>query len=204
MDLATKRKWDNAARGYDVMNGYGPEKRWAAFKRPLFDLMTTRGKVLFMAVGTGQDIQFFPPGRAIVGIDISDRMLAVAKPRAEAYPGTLELRHLDVHDLDDPDGTFDQAFTSCTFCSVPDPVHGLEMLRRVLRPGGELHMFEHTGSRYFPFSLMLDLLNPLCRRVGPEVNRDAVANVERAGFDVRAVEYVYLDIVRIIHAVTPV
>ena len=84
MDLVTKRKWDNAALAYDIMNGFGPEKRWAPFKRRLFSLMW--GKVLFAAVGTGQDIQFFPPGQDIVGIDISDRMLAIAQPRAEAYP----------------------------------------------------------------------------------------------------------------------
>ena len=183
------------------MNGFGPEQRWEPFKRRMFSFMW--GKVLFAAVGTGQDIQFFPPGQDIVGIDISGQMLEMARPRAEAYRGTLELRQLDVHELDYEPGTFDQAFTSCTFCSVPDPVKGLASLRRVLKPGGQLHMFEHTGSRYFPFNLMLNLINPLARQVGPEVNRDTVSNVKRAGFDVRAVEYVYLDVVKMIHAVAP-
>ena len=201
MDLVTKRKWDNVARGYDLMNGFGPEWRWDPFKRRLFSMMW--GKVLFAAVGTGQDIQFFPPGQDIVGIDISDRMLAVAQPRADAYPGRLELRHQDVHELDYPDATFDQAFTSCTFCSVPNPVAGLTSVRRVLKPGGQLHMFEHTGSHYLPFSAMLNLINPIARRFGPEVNRDTVANVTRAGFEIRAVEYVYLDVVKMIHAAAP-
>ena len=201
MDLLTQKKWDRAARHYDLMNRYGPEIRWEPFKRRLFSLMW--GKVLFVAVGTGQDIQFFPSGQDITGIDISQRMLEVARPRAAAYAGSLELRQLDVHDLDYPDGTFDQAFTSCTFCSVPDPVAGLRSVRRVLKTGGQLHMFEHTGSRYFPFSAMLDLLNPLVRRFGPEVNRDTVSNVTRAGFRVRAVEHVYLDVVKMIHAVAP-
>lgn len=201
MDVLTRRKWDRAARSYDLMNGLGPEMRWEPFKRRLFTLMW--GKVLFVAVGTGQDIQFFPSGQDITGIDISARMLDAARPRAAAYPGTLELRQLDVHDLDYPDGTFDQAFTSCTFCSVPNPVEGLVSVRRVLKPGGQLHMFEHTGSHYFPFSAMLNLLNPLVRRFGPEVNRDTVSNVTRAGFQVRAVECVYLDVVKMIHAVAP-
>jgi ubiquinone/menaquinone biosynthesis C-methylase UbiE len=162
------------------------------------------GKVLFMAVGTGQDIQFFPPGRDITAIDISEKMLERARPRAAAYDGRLELRHLDVHDLDYPDATFDQVFTSCTFCSVPDPVNGLRVLRRVLKPGGTIGMFEHTGSRCFPFSLMLNLMTPLTRRLGPELNRDTPANVRQAGYiDVR-VEPVYLDVVKVIHAVAPV
>lgn len=201
MDVLTRQKWDRAARGYDLMNGYGQELRWAPSKRRLFDRM--RGRIIFASIGTGQDIQFFPPGRDITGIDISAGMLERARPRAAEYPGRLELRQIDVHELDYPDGWFDQAFTACTFCSVPRPVDGLRMLRRVLKPGGDLFMFEHTGSRYFPFNLMLNLMTPLSRRFGPEMNRDTVANVARAGFEVAAVEPVYLDVVKMIRAVAP-
>jgi len=198
MDIATQRKWDGAVRGYDLMNGFGPERRWEPWKRLLFSEM--QGKVLFLAIGTGQDIQFFPPGQHITAIDISERMLDQARPRAEGYDGDLTLRHLDVHDLDYPDATFDQVFTSCTFCSVPNPVGGLHTLTRVLKPGGTIGMFEHTGSRFFPFSLMLNLMTPLIRRLGPELNRDTSENVRRAGFADVVVEPVYLDVVKIIRA----
>ena len=201
MDVLTSQKWDRAARSYDLMNGYGQELRWAPSKRRLFDRM--RGRIIFASIGTGQDIRFFPPDRDITGIDISAGMLERARPRAAAYPGRLELRQIDVHELDYPDGWFDQAFTACTFCSVPRPADGLRMLRRVLKPGGELFMFEHTGSRYFPFNLMLNLMTPLSRRFGPEMNRDTVANVARAGFEIAAVEPVYLDVVKMIRAVAP-
>ena len=201
MDSVTRRKWDSAAARFDLMSGYGPEWRWGPRKREFFADM--RGRVLFLAVGTGLDIPFFPPGREIVGIDISEKMLERARPRAAAYEGSLELRQLDVHDLDYPDGSFDQVFTSCTFCSVPDPVRGLERLRRALAPGGELRMFEHTRSRWFPFNLMLNLMTPLSRRAGPEMNRDTEANVRRAGFELLEVRPVYLDVVKAIRAVAP-
>jgi ubiquinone/menaquinone biosynthesis C-methylase UbiE len=201
MDLVTKRKWDNAAKFFDLMNGYGPEKRWAPFKREFFSTM--HGKVLFLAVGTGLDIPFFPPDQDIVGIDISDKMLERAQPRAAAYRGQIRLEQMDVHELSFAPGTFDQAFTSCTFCSVPNPVKGLEAIRRVLKPGGELRMFEHTGSRVFPFNLMLNLMTPLARRAGPEMNRPTVDNVRRAGFEIQRVRPVYLDVVKAIDAVAP-
>ena len=201
MDVLTRKKWDRAAGSYDLMSGYGQEIRWAPFKRRLFERM--QGRIIFASIGTGQDIQFFPPGRDITGIDISSGMLERARPRAAAYAGKLELRQIDLHELDYPDGAFDQVFTACTFCSVPRPVEGLRMLRRVLKPGGELFMFEHTGSRYFPFNLMLNLMTPLSRRYGPEMNRDTVANVARAGFEIQAVEPVYLDVVKMIRAVAP-
>jgi ubiquinone/menaquinone biosynthesis C-methylase UbiE len=202
MDLVTKRKWDRAASNFDLMSGLGPEKRWAPFKREFFSRMG-HGKILFLAVGTGLDIPFFPPGRDITGIDISDKMLEKARARAAAYDGQLELRQMDVHQMPFEPACFDQVFTSCTFCSVPDPVAGLESLRRVLKPGGELHMFEHTGSRWFPFSLMMHAMTPLSQKFGPSMNRDTVANVQRAGFQLRDVRHVYLDVVKTIHAVAP-
>ena len=201
MDLVTKQKWDNAASAFDFMNSYGPEKRWGPEKREFFSAM--QGKILFLAVGTGLDIPFFPPGQDIIGIDISSKMLERAQARAEQYQGKIELREMDVHELPFPDGAFDQVFTSCTFCSVPEPVKGLQTLRRVLKPGGELHMFEHTGSRYFPFNLLLNIMTPLSKKLGPEMNRDTVSNVRQAGFIVRQVRHVFLDVVKIIVAEAP-
>jgi ubiquinone/menaquinone biosynthesis C-methylase UbiE len=200
MDRLTQEKWDRAAATFDLMAGFGPEKRWAPVKRELFARMGP-DRILFLAVGTGLDIICFPEGRSIVGIDISLAMLDKAKARAAAYRGSIELAQMDVADMPYAAGSFDQVFTSCTFCSVPDPVRGLEELRRVLVPGGELHMFEHTGSRYHPFRLMMNLMTPLSRRVGPEMNRDTIANVAAAGFRLREVRHVFLDVVKTIHAV---
>lgn len=193
-----RKKWDGAARGFDFFNSHGPEKRWRPHKQAFFAPM--RGKVLFLAVGTGLDIQFFPPHQDITAIDISPRMLEKARPRAAAYDGRLELHEMDAQRLDFDDDTFDQAYTSCTFCSVPDPVKGLRELRRVVKPGGELHMFEHTGSRWFPFNLVLHMMNPISRKVGPEVIRDTVGNVRKAGFRVVRVRHLYLDVVKTIEA----
>jgi len=197
----TRKKWDAAARGFDFANSRGPEQRWGPAKRELYAPMS--GKVLFLAVGTGLDIQSFPPGQDIVGIDISPRMLAKATPRAAAYDGHMEVREMDVQHLAFEGNSFDQIYTACTFCSVPDPVAGLRELRRVLKPSGELRMFEHTGSRWFPFSTLLKMMNPIARKLGPEVIRDTPGNVAKAGFQVLRVRNLYLDIVRTIFAVKP-
>ena len=199
MDLVTKAKWDKASANFDVMAGYGPEKRWEPFKRALFSKMGD-GRILFLAIGTGLDVPFFPPQKNITGLDISDGMIEKARARVADSDGEIELRQMDVHDMPFDEGTFDQVFTSCTFCSVPRPIEGLKALRRVLKPGGELHMFEHTGSRYFPFRLMMNVMTPLTRRFGPEMNRTTVENVKAAGFELEEVQHVYLDVVKTISA----
>lgn len=199
MDLVTKAKWDKASANFDLMAGYGPEKRWEPVKRALFSKMG-EGRILFLAIGTGLDVPFFPPQRNITGIDISDGMIEKARPRVDAYDGEIELQQMDVHEMPFEEDSFDQVFTSCTFCSVPRPIDGLKALRRILKPGGELHMFEHTGSRYFPFSLMMNIMTPLSRRFGPEMNRTTVENVQAAGFELDCVQHVYLDVVKTISA----
>jgi ubiquinone/menaquinone biosynthesis C-methylase UbiE len=200
-DLVTQRKWDKAAANFDVMAGNGAEKRWLPKKQELFSNM--EGRILFLALGTGLDIPAFPPGKTIEAIDISPEMIRHASARLEAYDGDIQARAMDVHEMDYEDDSFDQAFTSCTFCSVPNPVAGLESIKRVLKPGGELYMFEHTGSHYLPFKPMMKLMSKLTEKIGPSMDRETVRNVERAGFRVTEVDHVFLDVVKIIKAVKP-
>ena len=201
MDTSTRETWDRASRGFDLMSAYGPEWRWKPAKQRMFARMKPDAKILFVALGTGLDISRFPPGRDITAIDISPKMLEKAESRVGAYPGRMTAQVMDVHEMQFPAGSFDQVFTSCTFCSVPKPVEGLKALARVLKPGGELHMFEHTGSRLFPFSVMMKLMSPLANRFGPELDRDTVANVKAAGFEITGVHHIFLDTVKTIHGV---
>ena len=201
MDKVTQAKWDKAAPTFDIMAGRGAEKRWQPFKRELFNQM--EGRILFLALGTGLDIPTFPTGKTISAIDISPGMLEQAQPRIEAYDGEINAQVMDVHELEFEDDSFDQVFTSCTFCSVPNPVEGLRSLRRVLKPGGELMMFEHTGSAYYPFKLMMDLMTQLTRKIGPDMNRTTVSNVQTAGFELKEVNNLFLDVVKIIKASNP-
>jgi len=200
MDIACQRKWDRASRTYDWMT-WGDERRFGAAKTHLFRAMT--GRCLMVAAGTGHDFSYFPPGLTITAIDISPEMVDRARPRAAMYHGTLDLRVMDVQALEFPEGAFDTIATACTFCSVPDPVRGLRELYRCLKPGGALLMFEHVRSRYGPIALMQDLLTLITRRMGPDLNRDTVANVLRAGFELVREQNVYVDIVKAITARRP-
>jgi len=199
MDDVTRRKWDKVARNFEVMAGYGPEKRWAPYKEELFGKMGV-GNILFLALGTGLDIPVFPKGKNITAIDISQKMIDQAQERLEGYDGQISAQQVDVHDMPFEDNSFDQVFTSCTFCSVPNPIDGLKALQRVLKPGGDLYMFEHTGSRYFPFRPMMNVMTMLTSRLGPDMNRTTVENVKAAGYELKNVTHVYLDVVKTIHA----
>lgn len=188
-----RSRWDRASRTYDCMVGADAIRFGPAKERLLANL---KGRSLMVAVGTGQDIQHLPAGLWLVAVDISSGMLARARRPARGYRGSLHLLQADVGCLPFADGSFDTVATSCTFCSVPDPVRGLCELRRVLRPDGRLLLFEHVRSRIPPFALMQDLVTPLTRRLGPDMSRDTLGNVQRAGFRIVLEDNVYLDIVK--------
>lgn len=200
-DTKTREKWDKIAPNFDLMAGGGAEERWKPFKEALFANMD--GKILFLALGTGLDIPTFPPGKDITTIDISPKMIEQAADRIAAYDGRIAAHVMDVHEMTFPEGSFDQVYTSCTFCSVPNPVEGLKALYRVLKPGGQLFMFEHTGSRWYPFKPMMDLMTLFTQSLGPAMNRKTTDNVRAAGFTITEVNNVFLDVVKTIKAVKP-
>lgn len=191
------RIWDLRAKFYDVCEG--SQLRRGPHKAALFRDMS--GRVLFEAIGTGGDIQHFPLNHEIIGIDISEEMLRRARPRAERYHGTLDLVRMDAQELSFPDDDFDTVVTSCTMCSVPDALRALREIHRVLRPGGQLLMFEHVRSRNRVLGLVLDLMTLWTRWSGTEMNRDTLRNVQLAGFRIMSVQSVYLDIILAIRAV---
>jgi len=198
MDIETQRKWDAASRTLDFMS-FAEDRRIGPHKRRLFSKM--RGATLMVAAGTGNDFKFFPPNMNVAAIDISPKMLERAGRKAASYSGTIDLREMDVCNLGFPDASFDTVATAFTFCSVPKPVAGLSELRRVLKPDGQLLMIEHVRSAIGPIGIFMDLMTPLTSRLGPSLNRDTVGNVQKAGFRLRRVENVYLDVVKIIEAV---
>jgi ubiquinone/menaquinone biosynthesis C-methylase UbiE len=200
MPLTTREQWDRTSRTYDFITR-GEDWRQGEDKRRLFTRI--RGKTLLLAVGTGNDFKYLPPGSDIVAIDISSQMIEQARGKVAHSPGAIRLVCMDAQHLAFPDHTFDTALTVCTFCSVPNPVQGLRELYRVLKPDGQLLMFEHVRSKIGPFALLLDFMTFLSRKlsIGPDLNRDTVGNVLKAGFRLRREENVYLDIVKMIEAV---
>ncbi|MBI3693431.1 MAG: class I SAM-dependent methyltransferase [Acidobacteria bacterium] len=189
--LVRSSAWNGPPRLYDWME-QAANRRRVPFQRELFQAM--KGRVLFVAAGTGLNFSCFPAGKQIWAIDLSSRMLRAARARAASYDGAISLSNADVERLPFADESFDTAATASTFCSVADPVQGLKELYRVLKPAGRLLMFEHVRSRNRLVGLELDLLSLATRYMGPAMNRRTVDNVQRAGFVVDRVVCAYLDV----------
>lgn len=195
----TKSRYDRQAAGYDMRMAMMERFALRRLRRKLWPLVAGR-EVLEVGIGTGSSMPFYPDGVRVTGIDLSDRMIAQARKRAERDGVAIQLMEMDAQDLRFPPATFDCAVSTCVFCSVPDPMLGLSEVHRVLKPGGKLVMLEHVRAPGLP-GFLFDFLNPLVVRIsGANINRRTVDYVRLAGFEIESVESRFMGIVKLIVA----
>jgi ubiquinone/menaquinone biosynthesis C-methylase UbiE len=196
----TRRAYDRSARWYDIQEWLPERLAFRRWRRRLWDLVPG-GEVLEVGVGTGRNFPNYKEKMHVTAIDLSPKMLRRAEARAKRDGVPVSLLTMDAQALDFPEAQFDAAVATFVFCSVPDPVQGLREVSRVLKPGGRVYLLEHVLSRRQPTRWVMQRLNGLVRTVGgANINRDAVANVEGAGFTLIEVRDLWSDIVKLIVA----
>lgn len=156
-----------------------------------------KGKVLEVGVGTGKNMQFYRDDLEVTAIDFSERMLEKAKERAGKLRLKVNLLQMDAQAMDFPEEAFDTVIATCVFCSVPDPVKGLQEIRRVCKKDGNIIMLEHVRSKNRFLGFLMNLMNPVVVRIiGANINRDIVDNLKKAGVTVHTEENLMMDIVK--------
>lgn len=196
-----RKRYNRVARVYDLEQAIEEPLIFGRLRKVLWAEAPATGQILEVGTGTGVNMRYYPPGATITAIDISDRMLAKARARAERNNIAVKLALMDAQALDFADNTFDAVVATCVFCSVPDPIAGLREVRRVLKPGGKLLLLDHVRSGNAVAGKAMDLLNPIVVRMsGANINRRTVDNVRAAGFSDLNVSSHMLGIVKRIQA----
>lgn len=176
-----KKRYDRISRVYDIFEQ--PMEVMSLNKWRVEIAKDLKGKVLEVGVGTGKNILYYPDDLDITAIDFSNKMLAKARERAAKLKKQVNLIQMDAQNMEFEDSTFDMVFTTCVFCSVPNPVKGLKEIRRVCKPNGKVIMIEHVRSERKILGLVMDIFNPLTVNLyGANINRRTVENVYKAGF----------------------
>jgi len=123
--------------------------------------------VLLAGVGTGLDLPHLPPRHHYVGLDLNQAMLRRALPRA-AHVDFQPVRG-DAQRLPFADASFDCAVLHLILAVVPEPARCFAEIARVVRPGGQVLVFDKFLRRGQP-ALLRRLLNPLMRRVATRLD----------------------------------
>jgi ubiquinone/menaquinone biosynthesis C-methylase UbiE len=185
---------DKQAGGYD--------RSMRFFERLLFSgarewaCSQIEGDVLEIAIGTGRNMPFYPPGARITGVELSDEMLALARERADERGLTVDLGSGDAQRLDFADSSFDTVLITFALCTIPDDRAAAAEAFRVLRPGGRLVAVEHVRSPVRAVRAIQRVLDPLSVRFGADhLTREPLDYLASVGFEIEHVQRSKLGIV---------
>jgi ubiquinone/menaquinone biosynthesis C-methylase UbiE len=98
-------------------------------------------------VGTGRNLDRYPTGVHLVGIDLSPAMLDVAKARARELGRDVDVQLGDAQALSFAAKSFDTVVVTLALCAVPDD---RQAIREVDEFCDRLVWLEHVRSRVAP------------------------------------------------------
>lgn len=137
-------------------------------------------EILELGCGTGANFSLYPRSKLAVSTELSSKMIRIAAGKGHSSV----LLMADAQELPFPANSFDAAFATLVFCSIPDPNKALAELRRVLKPGGTVILLEHVRPPG-PLGRIFDLLNYVTSSLFEDhFNRETAKIVEMAGFDI--------------------
>jgi ubiquinone/menaquinone biosynthesis C-methylase UbiE len=201
---SASRQYQRIALFYDLLELPFEYGRYRRLRRLVFDGLS--GRILEAGVGTGRNVEFYPQGASVVGIDISPAMLARAARRLKKSSAAIELREMDVSRLDFPAGSFDVAVATFLFCVLPDELQrpALRELGRVVRTDGSIRLLDYVRPQRPLRRAIAGLWEPwIAWAYGASFDRSTEELIPDVGLELVKAEYVVEDLVKMLTARVP-
>lgn len=155
-------------------------------------LKQARGRVLELGAGTGLNMELYPrEGLDSLTLTEPDpHMFRQLQERAKENCPGAELLEAGAEKLPFDDDSFDTVVVTLVLCTVPNQPAALKELSRVLAPEGQLLFLEHVRSDHPDLAKWQDRLEGPWRFLGDgcHCNRDTVAGIKAAGFELSELE----------------
>ena len=196
---STLERYQRIAPLYDLLDLPFEYGRYQRIRPLLFDGLS--GRILDVGVGTGRNAPLYPLAASIVGIDLSPAMLARAARRRTQSAAPVELRQMDVMNLDLPPASFDAAVSTFLFCVLADKqqVPALRELRRVVRPGGAIRLLEYVRPRGTLRRLSVAMWEPwVALTYGAGFDGNTAAHIPEAGLELIETRFVVDDLMQML------
>lgn len=160
---------------YDLLNRVLSLRRDVAWRRLAVRGMRFFNTFRFLDVATGTaDLAIEAarrhPGIQIEGIDFAPQMLALGhqKIRDRGLEGRIRLFRADAMKIPFANGSFDAAGIAFGIRNMPDRLEALQEVRRVLAPGGSVHILEMSAPQN---RIVRGLFAPYLKRALPRAAR---------------------------------
>ncbi|HXR61586.1 MAG TPA: class I SAM-dependent methyltransferase [Solirubrobacterales bacterium] len=156
-------------------------------------LSQARGRVLELGSGTGLNLELYPrEGLECLTLTEPDpHMFKQLRRRVEEIGCAADLVEAGAEDLPFDEDSYDTVVVTLVLCTVPDQPAALAEISRVLKPGGQLLFLEHVRAHRPELAKWQDRLEKPWRFLGDgcHCNRDTVAAIGAAGFELGQVEH---------------
>jgi ubiquinone/menaquinone biosynthesis C-methylase UbiE len=131
--------YDKFAQYYDKVLAPFEKLFLDKWRQETLSYLPENAKILEIGAGTGLNFKHYPSCQRFIASEISIKMLEVAKTKKNS----IELIQTNAEKLPFPDNSFDVAFATLVFCSIPNPQKAFAELQRVLKVNGKIILLEH-------------------------------------------------------------
>jgi len=176
--------YDKLAKGYD--HAFAPfERRFlAGWRKETLSYLPENARILEIGAGTGANFKFYPVCKHAVASEISCEMLEFAREKTNS----IYLVQADAEILPFAENSFDAAFATLVFCSIPQPENAFTELKRVVKNNGVIVLLEHIRPSGF-LGFAFDFLNILTvALIEDHFNRETAKAAEHSGLKILEVK----------------
>ncbi len=194
-----KNYWKTTASSYDRSIS-AVDRRFLAGSRAWVGSRVS-GKTLEVAIGTGLNLDFYPPETDLFGLEFSRLMMQGALTKSSRLYLDVTYTQGDALALPYAEASFDAVVCTYALCSFEDERQALAEMQRVLKPGGSLLLADHIISSSFLVRALQQLLELYSIPAhGEHFRRRPLLQLESLGFEVVEAERLSLGVIERVHA----
>ncbi|MEZ5345909.1 MAG: class I SAM-dependent methyltransferase [Pyrinomonadaceae bacterium] len=186
--------YDKLAYKYDRAMKPFEQRFLRMWREETLSFLPSKARILEIGAGTGLNFAFYPKDGSAVASEISYKMIEFARQKTDSVP----IIQADGGQLPFPDESFDAAFATLVFCSIPKPEKAFAELSRILKAKDRIVLLEHVRPNGL-FGYVFDVLNLFTVALMEDhFNRDTAKIAEESGLKILEIRRKWFGVINLI------